>query len=318
MLTRCPACETRFRVTAEQLKARSGRVRCGECQHVFNALDSLIEAPTVMVAPLPAEPPHRRLAAPPSDIGADLAIDPEARLAEVAVTCPRSGIPVMPGDSTQSAPAPSFQLVEDAQNRLAAWRPETPKPAIPERAEAAEPVTATGGAVPDWSDDFPAPPPPPHRWPWAVGGILALTALGLQAVLAFRVELAVLWPEAKPTLVALCEIADCEVGLPAKVALMGIEASDLHPDTRHTSRLALTATLKNRAPFTQQYPHLELTLTDTADKAIARKVLAPADYLPPKASPAQGMQPNADIMVAVGVDPGAMTASGYRLYLFYP
>ena len=63
---------------------------------------------------------------------------------------------------------------------------------------------------------------------------------------------------------------------------------------------------------------LELTLTDTADKAIARKVLAPKDYLPPKTSSAGGMQPGSDIMVAIGVDPGEMAASGYRLYLFYP
>jgi hypothetical protein len=80
----------------------------------------------------------------------------------------------------------------------------------------------------------------------------------------------------------------------------------------------LTATLKNRAPFPQQFPHLELTLTDTADKAIARRVMAPADYLPATTAFAEGMPPNADIMVVVGVDPGEMAASGYRLYLFYP
>jgi predicted Zn finger-like uncharacterized protein len=45
MLTRCPACATHFRVTPDQLKLRAGRVRCGECQHVFNALDTLIEEP---------------------------------------------------------------------------------------------------------------------------------------------------------------------------------------------------------------------------------------------------------------------------------
>ena len=55
MLTRCPNCETHFRVTAEQLKARSGRVRCGECQHVFNALDSLVEESVVVTAPLASE-----------------------------------------------------------------------------------------------------------------------------------------------------------------------------------------------------------------------------------------------------------------------
>jgi hypothetical protein len=30
------------------------------------------------------------------------------------------------------------------------------------------------------------------------------------------------------------------------------------------------------------------------------------------------MQPNADIMLAIGIDSGEVAASGYRLYLFYP
>ena len=258
MLTRCPNCETHFRVTAEQLKARSGRVRCGECQHVFNALDSLVEESVVVTAPLASESTQQDVAA--------LLAEAEAEVAEADATEP-------------------------------------------------EPVEAE---VADWSETFPEPPPPPRRWPWAIGSLAALIALSVQAVLAFRVELAVLMPETRPALVALCDIADCEVGLPAKVTLVGIEASDLHPDSEHAGRLALTATLKNRAPFAQQFPHLELTLTDTADQTIARKVLAPEAYLPPKTAFAAGMQPNADIVVAIGIDPGEMAASGYRLYLFYP
>ena len=42
MQTRCPACDTTFRVTAEQLKAKQGNVRCGQCRHVFNALTTLL------------------------------------------------------------------------------------------------------------------------------------------------------------------------------------------------------------------------------------------------------------------------------------
>ena len=159
---------------------------------------------------------------------------------------------------------------------------------------------------------------PPRRWPWVAGSLAALIALVLQAALVFRVELAVLQPESRPALEFLCEFAGCEVGLPAKVGLVGIEASDLHPDSEHQGRLALAATLKNRAPFAQQFPHLELALTDTVDQAIARKVLAPADYLPATADISGGMKPNADTMIALGIDPGSMAASGYRLYLFYP
>lgn len=37
MLTRCPACNTRFRVYLEHLYAASGQVRCGRCSHIFDA-----------------------------------------------------------------------------------------------------------------------------------------------------------------------------------------------------------------------------------------------------------------------------------------
>lgn len=43
MFTQCPECQTTFRVTAAMLKAAQGRVRCGRCSHVFNALTALIE-----------------------------------------------------------------------------------------------------------------------------------------------------------------------------------------------------------------------------------------------------------------------------------
>ena len=44
----------------------------------------------------------------------------------------------------------------------------------------------------------------------------------------------------------------------------------------------------------------------------------PADYLPPMTAVANGMPPNTDIAVIVGVDSGELAASGYRLYVFYP
>lgn len=39
LLTRCPNCETQFRVTDEQLGVASGKVRCGNCMKIFNAIE---------------------------------------------------------------------------------------------------------------------------------------------------------------------------------------------------------------------------------------------------------------------------------------
>lgn len=41
LYTRCPDCETTFRVTEAALQQADGQVRCGRCTHVFDARDSL-------------------------------------------------------------------------------------------------------------------------------------------------------------------------------------------------------------------------------------------------------------------------------------
>ncbi len=45
MFTQCQHCLTMFRITPEQLKAADGRVRCCQCNNVFNALHNLMESP---------------------------------------------------------------------------------------------------------------------------------------------------------------------------------------------------------------------------------------------------------------------------------
>ncbi len=43
MYTQCPECETTFRLGAEDLRRANGKVRCGDCNTVFNALEYLAE-----------------------------------------------------------------------------------------------------------------------------------------------------------------------------------------------------------------------------------------------------------------------------------
>ena len=334
MLTRCPSCATHFRVTAEQLKQRAGRVRCGECQHVFNALDTLIEEPPLVIAPPPLSPEpetppasREEIAVPPAPTpeGAEEAPAPAADAADREIDETLQASTLAPAELREGhleVPAPEPDPVESPAEES----PPTAENGILPVAIATSGEPPAAEQAPAHREDEPAPwdetdtepPPPPRRWPWAVGSLLALFALGLQVMLTYRVELAVLWPESRPLLLAACASLDCEVALPAKVALVGIESSDLHPDPTQKGRLALTATLKNRAPFAQQFPHLELTLTDTADKAIVRKVLSPDQYLRRGTLIASGMAPNADLAVAMTLDAGDLPASGYRLYIFYP
>jgi predicted Zn finger-like uncharacterized protein len=59
--TRCPHCDTRFKVAALQLQAQFGRVRCGNCLQAFDAIPNFIadeaspqlEIPQLVLAPTP-------------------------------------------------------------------------------------------------------------------------------------------------------------------------------------------------------------------------------------------------------------------------
>jgi predicted Zn finger-like uncharacterized protein len=57
LITTCPQCLTTFRVSKEQLATSQGKVRCGKCQHVFDALSRLGEVPALKVEKPVAPPP---------------------------------------------------------------------------------------------------------------------------------------------------------------------------------------------------------------------------------------------------------------------
>jgi predicted Zn finger-like uncharacterized protein len=80
MYTRCPKCATVFRVTAAQLRAAEGEVRCGNCTISFNALTELTDdlpELTDAVVPGTSQSPAVPLATESSSESA--AVDEEAR-----------------------------------------------------------------------------------------------------------------------------------------------------------------------------------------------------------------------------------------------
>lgn len=55
MITRCPKCETAFRITPGHLRSARGSVRCGSCLQVFNARENLTESSLKALAAANAE-----------------------------------------------------------------------------------------------------------------------------------------------------------------------------------------------------------------------------------------------------------------------
>jgi predicted Zn finger-like uncharacterized protein len=160
-----------------------------------------------------------------------------------------------------------------------------------------------------------------RTWLWASLALLAALALGVQAVYRFRAELAAHLPESRAPLADACRLLGCEVPLPRRPDLMSIDSSELQTDSRREDVIVLNAVIRNRARFPQDYPSLELTLTDESERPVLRRVLAPRDYLDTGragALMAQGIAGGSEISLRIFLDSRHSRATGYRLYLFFP
>ena len=156
-----------------------------------------------------------------------------------------------------------------------------------------------------------------RTWPWAIAVIPLLLILLLQTTYFFRVDLAARLPGLKPALIGYCQILHCSVTLPQHTDLIGIESSELEADPANENQITLNALLRNRAPYTQAFPNLELTLNDNQDKPLARRKFIPADYLPQTENETLGLQANHELGIKLHLNTADLKPSGYRLVLLY-
>ncbi|HQT25479.1 MAG TPA: DUF3426 domain-containing protein [Burkholderiales bacterium] len=160
--------------------------------------------------------------------------------------------------------------------------------------------------------------PPRFRWAWKTGSALLLLVLLGQSAYYFRMEIGIAMPGMKPFLHDYCRLLECTVPLPSNAKLIGIEYSSLHAETGRAGVIALNASIRNGASYAQAYPLIELTLTDSQDGPLARKIFSPSDYLQKDARIDEGIPPDSAVNVSLNLDTGSLQPAGYRLYLFYP
>ena len=282
--TRCPGCRTVFRVTPAQLELRAGQVRCGHCRTVFDGTAQLIQLA-----------PAGESASPPDDDAARGPLTVTLRNAHAlepvpGPSAPRTAAPV----ATQPKPAQVASAKRDGDDaedfdydtRFAWDRPKK--------------RSRTKTAV------------------YVVAILALLTAFAGQLVWSYRDLFAAHVPPMRPALTRLCALAGCEIRPLREVAGLSIDASDLQADPAHKGLLTLTATVRNRASYPVDFPHLELTLTDPQDQVVVRRALSPAEYAGGTANIRAGIAGNGELAVKLFIDASATTQSGYRVYLFYP
>ncbi|MDR1995741.1 DUF3426 domain-containing protein [Azonexus sp.] len=353
MRTRCPVCGTVFRVTSEQLRLKAGKVRCGHCRGVFNAFDQLLtdEPPaTAQPLPLPASEEPAPLAgettkanvaaevpaavesvAQPTtspDGAADATIDTPvpAKLAPkrpsfgAAKTLPSQEIIDPPPAGTQTEEAAEATADWPQTEVLLAESPEQSTQAAREAGLVAAREWSEAPAYNRWAAGTLAGEAPGFAteagrrtlWPFVIAALLLVLTLAAQLLHQFRTEV-VRW---LPAAAAYYELAGIAVPLPRRAELVAIESSDLQFDNLR-DQFVLQATLRNRAHHAQDWPALELTLTDSGDTIVARRVMTAAEYLPPAISP-ERFPANGEIAIRLWIEARDLGAAGYRLYVFYP
>ena len=154
---------------------------------------------------------------------------------------------------------------------------------------------------------------------WVAGVFVLLFGLVAQLTFLFRTTLATAYPELRPALSQMCEIAKCMIPWGRDGAQFEIVGSELIETPGKPGRILLTATLINRAKTKQDLPSLDLRLTDNANQVVVGRVLHPRDYLGRAIEKDEGLAPNAELYVSLTLDiSGKQPASGYGLLPFYP
>jgi predicted Zn finger-like uncharacterized protein len=152
------------------------------------------------------------------------------------------------------------------------------------------------------------------------GSLLLALLLLLQAAVVFRSELLMRWPELRPRLADVCELYGCTVGWPTRAEMLAVVGTELQA-VPGTDILELTAVIRNRAAYRVALPAVEVALTDTTNRTLARKVFAPVDYLASSGEPSsrinEGLGPGSDYVVRITFEARGLNAAGFVVYPFY-
>ncbi|MBC7611101.1 MAG: zinc-ribbon domain-containing protein [Polaromonas sp.] len=340
LITRCPACGTMFKVVADQLKVSQGWVRCGHCSEIFDA--SL----------------HLRAAAPPvapqNHVSEERQWSPGASFADRSNPTPpaEAGSSITGEDSRRDFDPASWKqqlhaspLDESGTLRLneqgQAVRAASPVPMASSVAQ--ENANVEVGVVDSVFADAPSSDVPNDapgdvsfvrdaqrkafwrrpfvRFVIGVICLLLVALLALQGTIQQRDSLAALEPRLMPLLQTACEYLLCEIGPVRHIETIVIDSSSFSKAGNDSYRLGFS--IKNTGAISVAMPSLEVTLTDTQDQPIVRRVLTPEQF----GAAGQMLGAGSDFAGLVVVQLAATDASGvaaplrvagYRVLAFYP
>lgn len=294
MYTQCPECLTVYRVGPHPVAEGRGRLRCGHCGGVFDALATLTEQlPESGFQTLPSRhaaemPPVLSVAAMHPEAGDNLqAINPDGRTEHqlpgewLAETDPDE----LPSEQIERARFSARPLQNERERR-----PRDPRtfraPAKGTSSAASARPAATPGAAREWvvpppeAIDRTAPAPsnerPSAAWAWAC---ILLTALLAGQLLYVEHEALLANATVRPWLVGGCARIGCQVPLPRDLRGLSLLKREVRPHENLAGALQISATMRNGGTLPAPFPLVEVRLADLNDRVIAMRRFRPEEYL---------------------------------------
>lgn len=257
MFTRCPSCRAAFSITDQQLAIASGMVRCGVCEHVFDARLYLFKQ---------AEENTEQVDIP-LDSDTDVLVDADIDALDEAEFI-----------QAESANPEATQYAQDSA------------PITPEQSQEVIVPKIIADQVSSLEHEGIS-----FKLSYLFGTafiVAFVVLLALQATAVFKAD----WIPANVH-TQICKWITCVHKVPRAVDKIEILNRSIYTHPQEKDALMVTVTIISRAKFPQPYPVVQLRFLDVAGDVMAARRFDPRDYLSETWNKQSIMQPARPISI---------------------
>ena len=282
MFTRCPSCRAAFSITNQQLEIAAGMVRCGMCEHVFDARLYLFNQSNEDSADIDVQLEQEES----TNIDLEF-LDKQLHGTEEQELTPDQVLEEEeeegPENSSSSEDS-SDDSLEDSNDKPETHDLNAP---IPPKI-----IADQVSNLENESSHFP------------LGKLLAfivvcilISAMTLQIISVTKLSLIPTEYQAK-----ICPWITCVTPIPRALNKIEVLNRSIYTHQTEKNALMVTVTIVNRAQFSQSYPITQLRFLNVAGDVIAARQFGPNHYLNTTWQPENLMEPNIPVSIKMEVE----------------
>lgn len=263
MFTRCPSCRAAFSITQQQLEIAAGVVRCGMCEHVFDAKLYLFNQALEQQQQDESELTQQNI----DKVDVELTSSEDSTIDE---TNPID-LEVLDRELDGGTRLESNQVTNIVDEAI-----ETTEAADIEEVFQQQDDPVIPKIIADQVSNLEQEPAKvtPMQWLGSLLVAALIGLVGLQAVAAIKTELI---PSQYQT--HLCKWLRCTLITPRAVNKIEVLNRSIHTHPTEPEALMVTLTIINRADFSQPYPVIQLRFLNISGNVIAARRFTANHYL---------------------------------------